>query len=94
MDFMGALLSELMAFIGYAVLFTIAYKLFQMNTVLGEIKELLQSQRRQSAFPATDPSPAAVTTGDAATDYAQNLLRAVNAAQSRSGSEPRETVNG
>ena len=66
-----------MTIIGYVMIFAGVYKLFQIASVLGEIKELLKSQRSfagsQGAF--GPPRPAASDPADA---YAENLLRAVN----------------
>jgi hypothetical protein len=67
-------IAEIMTVIGYVMIFVGIYKLFQITSELGEIKELLKSQR---AFPASGPSGAA-DAADAADAYAQNLLRAVN----------------
>jgi len=67
----GPFIAEIMTIIGYVMIFVGIYKLFQITSELGEIKELLKSQR---AFPAAGPSGVA----DAADAYAQNLLRAVN----------------
>lgn len=86
MDLLGAFFSELAAIIGYMLLSVAVYKLFQITTELGEIKELLKKQARSSvsalAPPEQDPisSPIAdLHSSDDAAVYAEKLLRAVNA---------------
>ena len=66
-----------MTVIGYAMIFAGIYKLFQIGSDLGEIKELLKSQRAFVGPPGAfgPPRPAVSDPADA---YAENLLRAVN----------------
>lgn len=66
-----------MSIIGYVMIFAGIYKLFQIGSDLGEIKELLKSQRALAGPPGAfgPPRPAASDPADA---YAENLLRAVN----------------
>jgi hypothetical protein len=84
-ELLGAFLSEIVAFLGYVLLFAAVYKLFQITTELGEIKELLRSQAR-SGSPLPSPAMAQalapltnLSSSDDASDYAEKLLRAVNA---------------
>ena len=73
----GPFVAEIMTIIGYVMIFAGIYKLFQIGSDLGEIKELLKSQRGFVGPPGTfgPPRPAA---SDPAEAYAENLLRAVN----------------
>jgi hypothetical protein len=92
---------EMLAIAGYALLFAGVYKMYQIYTVLGEIKELLKGQRRDELAAPEAARGAAVSNNlasghelsdDAAADYARNLLRSVNAASKRTESEPREVA--
>lgn len=83
MEIIGALLGEMAAIMGYVLLLAAVWKLFQIATELGEIKELLRNQAR-----SVPPSPALahalapltdLRSADDASDYAEKLLRAVNA---------------
>lgn len=74
--------------VGYALLFAAIYKLFQIANRLDEIKALLQKTGR---IPAIDHG-ALEFDGDSATEYAQNLLRSVNAESPRTDSEPAKSV--
>lgn len=85
------------AFAGYVVFFAGVYKLFQMATTLGEIKELLKGQRRNEFPVPAVPSVAAVAGSgdslpedDAASEYARNLLRTVSIESQRAAGEPHQ----
>jgi hypothetical protein len=76
---LGAIISEVMAIITYAVVVSGVYKLFQIATELQEIKKLLKDGAQAGqAVPAASPY-AEIHPTDDATDYAAKLLRAVNA---------------
>ena len=79
-----AVVGELVAIVGYALLCAAVYKLFQIGNDLGEIKALLQKTARN---PVIDPGTFQPD-ADSATEYAQNLLRAVNAESRRNENEP------
>lgn len=68
----GPFVAELISIVGYVMIFLGIYKLFQISSTLGEIKELLKSGQRGFAGPS-GPAPS-----DPADAYAENLLRAVN----------------
>ena len=68
----GPFVAEFMTIIGYVMIFVGVYKLFQIGSDLGEIKELLKSGQR-GFVGASGPLPT-----DPADAYAENLLRAVN----------------
>ena len=68
----GPFVAEFMTIIGYVMIFVGVYKIFQISSDLGEIKELLKSGQRGFAGPS-GPLPS-----DPADAYAENLLRAVN----------------
>ncbi len=83
MEILGAILSDIAALTGYVLLFAVVYKLFQIGTELSEIKQILANQSR-----AVPPLPAMaqalapladLRSSDDASDYAEKLLRAVNA---------------
>ena len=67
----GPFVTEIMTIIGYVMIFVGVYKLFQIASVLGEIKESLKSGQRGFAAPS---GPLASDPADA---YAESLLRAV-----------------
>ncbi len=67
----GAFVSEIITIIGYVMVFLGVYKIFQISSTLGEIKELLKSQRGFAG-------PSGTLASDPAEAYAENLLRAVN----------------
>ena len=67
----GPFVGEIITIIGYVMIFVGVYKIFQIHSTLGEIKELLKSGQR--SFTASGPEGA-----DPADAYAENLLRAVN----------------
>ena len=79
-----AFLGEIVAIVGYALLCVAVYKLFQIDSHLVEIKSLLQ---KTGGKPASDLVTAQLES-DSATEYARNLLRAVNAESQHSENEP------
>ena len=70
----GPFVGELITIIGYVMIFVGVYKIFQISSTLGEIKELLKSGQRGIAA-SGPPGPLHSDPADA---YAENLLRAVN----------------
>jgi hypothetical protein len=93
-DLFRVFVGDILSFVVYVAFFAGIYKLFQVATTLDEIKGLLKGQRRNE-FLAQGPAAAATDSGDplpddAASAYAQNLLRAVNAEAQRTGAEPRQ----
>ncbi len=85
MEILGAFFGEIAAIFSYVMIFLAVYKLFQITGQLGEIKELLTRQARSSS---SSPSPsmaqalaplADLRSSDDAAEYAEKLLRAVNA---------------
>ncbi len=68
----GSFVAEIITIIGYVMIFLGVYKIFQISSTLGEIKELLKNGQHGFAGP-TGPVGA-----DPAEAYAENLLRAVN----------------
>ena len=87
MNIAQAAIGELVAIIGYALLCTAVYKLFQIANHLDEIKALLQ---KTGGNPASEHG-ALPLDGDSATEYARNLLRAVNAESRRGENEPEKS---
>jgi hypothetical protein len=82
-DFVGALVQEITVIASYALLIGGVYILFRISSDLGEIKQLLKDRARSAP-----PSPALssalaplanLRSADDASDYAEKLLRAVNA---------------
>ncbi|HTD45401.1 MAG TPA: hypothetical protein VK687_14530 [Bryobacteraceae bacterium] len=71
----GPFVGELITIIGYVMIFVGVYKIFQISSTLGEIKELLKSGQRGIAGPSAPLGPLPTDPADA---YAENLLRAVN----------------
>ena len=67
-----------MTIIGYLMIFAGIYKLFQISSDLGEIKELLKSGQRSFAGPSSAFGPPQPEISDPADAYAENLLRAVS----------------
>jgi hypothetical protein len=67
----GPFVAEIITIIGYVMIFLGVYKIFQISSTLGEIKELLNSGPRGFAGPGA-------VGADPAEAYAENLLRAVN----------------
>ena len=88
MNIAQAALGELVAIVGYALLCTAVYKLFQIANHLDEIKALLRKTGRN---PTSDHGVLALD-GDSAMEYAQNLLRAVNAESRRSENKPTKSA--
>ena len=88
MDLAGAFFNGILTTIGYVVIFFGVYKVYQAATDIHEIKELLVSGRRNplgatplasASGPVLAPEVAQdLLAEDAATAYAQSLLRAVN----------------
>jgi len=91
-DLAQTFLSELFAMLGYALLIVCVYKLFRIGTELKEIKELLQKSTRNSSTGGAASSTLTSTLGDSATEYAENLLRAIHAESKDSESEPQKIV--
>jgi hypothetical protein len=92
MDMAQAFLGEIVAILGYALVGTAVYKLFQIATELSEIKALLQkSARNTSLGPESSSTVSAADGDDAAADYAANLLRSLQAESARSDSETQKT---
>jgi hypothetical protein len=65
LEIAGTFFQEVIALVGYALMFAAVYKLFQMSTDLGEIKELLKRRNSlpitplpSASIPATAPSSA------------------------------------
>ncbi len=84
MGIAAAFFGELISILLYVILAVGVFKLFQVVTLLGEIKELLGRRPDGASFPlASTPlgaTPMADLRGnDEAADYAAKLLRAVNA---------------
>ena len=71
----GPFVAEIITIIGYVMIFLGVYKLFQISSTLGEIKELLKSGQRGFTGPSGPLGPLPL---DPAEAYAENLLRAVN----------------
>jgi hypothetical protein len=99
-DLSGAFVNGILTIIGYVVIFVGVYKVYQVATDIREIKELLVSGRR-NPLASAPITPAAITglapsvttdllDEDAATAYAQSLLRAVNSESSAAPSETHE----
>jgi hypothetical protein len=84
LEFVGSFIQEILAVLGYAIVFAGAYKLFQIATDIREIKEAVKSGRRLQEHvgaPGAMKAPTRDTDSslDSADSYAENLLRAVNA---------------
>ena len=75
----GSFVAEIITIIGYVILGV--YKIFQISSTLGEIKELLKNGQHAFAGPT---GPVGV---DPAEAYAENLLRAVNQEHVRTSTE-------
>lgn len=100
MEFVGAFVSGILSFIGFAAICLGVYKVSQIATDIREIKGLIASARRNSLSPEPlAPSIAAAVTPDIAKDlmgddsasaYAEHLMRAVNAESRRAENEPHE----
>jgi hypothetical protein len=97
-DLAQMLLSEAMAIFGYALLCTAVYKIFQLGKEVREIKDLLKKSSRNSSLGPVAPSPMAspiASTADddaAAAEYAENLLRSLQAEAARGVSERQKTL--
>lgn len=101
MDFFGAFLSTILSVVVYIVVFMGVYKLYYIAKDLHEIKELMERKLRNSAEVAAAPlraaAPAAtpvltqsLSDEDAASAYAEQLLRAVNSESPSRTSETQE----
>jgi hypothetical protein len=99
-DLAGAFFNGILTIIGYLVIFFGVYKVYHVATDIREIKELLVSGRRNAipvapavsaSFPGLAPEVAKdLLAEDAATAYAQSLLRAVNPAAHAAVNETQE----
>ena len=92
MDLIGVFVREIATIIAYALVFAGVYKLFQISTELTQIKELLKDRSRSTPSPVIPPTlgPAAPDfhSTDDASEYAERLLRAVNAESRASVASP------
>lgn len=83
MGVLNAVFSEVVAILAYVLLFAGVYKLFQIATELGEIKQLLKDRTHSVPSPqrtSMELAPFATSqSSDDAADYAAKLLRAVSA---------------
>jgi|SRR5665213_917391 len=89
MGIAAAFFGELISILLYVILAVGVFKLFQVVTLLGEIKELLGRRPDGASFPLastplasthfTSTPMADLRANDEAADYAARLLRAVNA---------------
>lgn len=89
MQYIGAILQELITLAAYILVFAGVHKIYQIATDIREIKEAVQRARSQSGYSA--PAPTGNTSSafqvrpdtegslDAANSYAESLLRAVQA---------------
>jgi hypothetical protein len=91
-DLIGVFVREIATIVAYALVFAGVYKLFQISTDLTQIKELLKDRSRATpspvAPPPLDPAGANFRTTDDAAEYAEKLLRAVNAESRASTASP------
>lgn len=85
-------LSQAIALFGYALLVTSVYKIFQVGKEVREIKDLLKKSARNSSHGATTLPAVSSAESDAAAEYAENLLRSLQAESAGSESEARKTV--
>jgi hypothetical protein len=86
LDLSGALISGLISIVGYVMLFLGVHKIFQMAADIREIKETVKSARRQASVAAPRAAEAPpVLEDDSAAEYAEKLLRAVNAESGKDG---------
>jgi hypothetical protein len=80
---MQAIVSSVMSIFFYAMVIAGLWKLFQVATDLGEIKNLLTEMRREAAKPVervpspTVPTPPPVLAGPISLESAEALLREV-----------------
>jgi hypothetical protein len=80
MGIAAAFFGELVSILSYVLLAVGIFKLFQIVTLLGEIKELLgrRPAPEGASFPAASVPMAELRANDEAAEYAARLLRAVN----------------
>ncbi len=99
MDFFGAFISGILSLVVYIVVFMGVYKLYYIAKDIHEIRELMERKLRNSAdaaAPARAVAPAAadftksLSDEDAASAYAEQLLRAVSAESASRTSETQE----
>ena len=87
MELAHTFLNEIFALLGYALLIAGVYKIFQVDAQVKEIKELIEKSARSSRLGAASP----VVAEDSASEYAENLLRALQAESKQSENEPQNT---
>ena len=86
MDLAQTFLSEIFVIFGYALLGAAVYKLFQIGAELSEIKALLQKSTRNFSLNPAVSSTASSAVDDSATEYAEKLLRSLQAESAHSES--------
>ena len=76
----AAFFGEIISIVAFGLVAIGAFKLFQIATLLGEIKELLgrRSISEAASFQSVSAPIADLRSSDEAADYAARLLRAVN----------------
>ena len=79
MDSPATFLNFLLTIISYGAVTVAIFKLFQIVTELGEIKELLKSGAHRAAAAGAVPESSSVVIGLESDSYAENLLRSVKA---------------
>ena len=100
MDFFGAFISGILSLVVYIVVFMGVYKLYYIAKDIHEIKELMERKLRNSAdavaqaravAPAATPEfTKSLSDEEAASAYAEQLLRAVSAESPSRVSETQE----
>ncbi len=100
MDFFGAFISGILSIVVYIVVFMGVYKLYYIAKDIHEIKELMERKLRNTAdqaaaaravVPAVTPElTKSLSDEDAASAYAEQLLRAVSAESPSRTSETQE----
>ncbi len=100
MDFFGAFISGILSLVVYIVVFMGVYKLYYIAKDIHEIKELMERKLRNSAdgaAPARAVAPVvtseltkSLSDEDAASAYAEQLLRAVSAESPSRANETQE----
>jgi hypothetical protein len=95
-------LNQLFVVLGYVLMGTVAYKLFQLDTEVREVRALLEKSKRNALFSpaelgsaapsAAAPTAVSLTDADDATEYAEKLLRSLQAESARSESETQKTL--
>jgi hypothetical protein len=100
-EFLGAFVSTLLSVVAYGIIFLGVYKLYYIAKDIHEIKELMERKLKNPAQVPTAAAPVIapvltpeLTKGlseeDAASAYAEQLLRAVSAESPARVSEPHE----